>query len=168
MIHGKPSGICIREDLSQTTVDNSSFVPHYIVGEEDITLEPLPPLSGLQRKLRQELYGEDRLVETKKKQLTNSSGGSHSLGWWRLWSPRGTDSSGSAPNGSPNPTDAGRENIKTAAGKYHSKHYADESKRRSMFNKFKMSNNVRSKFASNARGSSGKPPGSSRFGSGRG
>ena len=88
MSAGQPSGICIREDSQETTVDNSSFVPHYVVGEQ-LTSASLPQLNASQMALRKGLYGDDS-VSRGATNSYNSGGSSYVRNWFRSY---GSDSS---------------------------------------------------------------------------
>jgi Glutathionylspermidine synthase preATP-grasp len=53
---GEPAGICIREDSTDTTNDNSCFVPHYVTGPPELTPDSLPRLTARQSDLWSSLY----------------------------------------------------------------------------------------------------------------
>jgi hypothetical protein len=62
VVNGMPAGICFREDLAETTNDDSCFVPHVVTREGSSApkskIDFKYPLSAKAKRLRGELYGK--------------------------------------------------------------------------------------------------------------
>ncbi|CAK4612489.1 unnamed protein product [Aphanomyces euteiches] len=124
MVHGLPSGFCIREDAAETTNDNSSFVPHYIVGE-NWSNDSLPTLSRAQSSLYKSLYPAENQAKktgtTASSQHASGSGG-HTSGLWSYYHNYfgGTKESSSSTNAPPgaSPTQDIKTNVQTKARAY--------------------------------------------------
>ena len=159
VIFGQPSGICVREDSSETTLDNSSFVPHYTTGNKKLSVQPLPACSTRQSELRADLYKE--IQPTGARSVHSNAVGSGGGGWWGLF--RGSPSQSSSAT-TQNPVDY--ENIKKNARAYHSK-YHTTAKNQARNNSFKRSGETRSKYAARSRTGAGHSH-VHGFGSGRG
>jgi glutathionylspermidine synthase len=118
VIHGKPSGICIREDVADTTLDNSSFVPHIVIGKP--FQEELPTLNDTQTRIRSQLYGHD-------KDITHV--GHSNVGMFRNWF-GGTNQQGAGSGASGTGSSAvnqNKEDIKSKAKSYQAKSATSES-----------------------------------------
>jgi glutathionylspermidine synthase len=150
IIYGEPAGLAFREDVRQTTLDSSSFVPHLVasgaaVAHSLVDVVPLqvspqsdlgdddmphrPRLTPAQAVLRAQLYPGTELRHEGTAR-TGLSGSSNSTGYWRNWghtsSSGGAGSSGSggtaaAAGQSPPPS---REEIKRQAAAENSRQRA--------------------------------------------
>lgn len=135
VIHGQPCGICIREDSLETTVDNSSFVPHYI---EDGSIDGIkyPSLNDIQAQIRKELYKKDDVQFGDDHPVTSGSG--HSVyNWFREsdTSRNNSTTGGTASTGSPqgassttsssanNTKESMKERIKTTMKNFHERKF---------------------------------------------
>ncbi|KAF0692646.1 Aste57867_16285 [Aphanomyces stellatus] len=135
VIHGIPCGLCIREDAGETTNDNSSFVPHYVVGPK-LTDGTLPPLSPEQRALYNSLYPKDESVAEPASLSSGAGGGpragdSSGGGWFPWFRGVGSDSATTSTTSTTtaSPTAAAKENINTKARAHAAQHKATRSPR---------------------------------------
>jgi hypothetical protein len=152
MVRGKPAGVCIREDVSEITNDNSSIVPHYVSAprrDSSTSISrpgsyspafphDLPALSEKHKLLRKKLYPEEDfgLSSRAPRGGHGSGGGGGGWWWWRNSSSsaetKGPSSGTSEPSSKAQPssssTSANADNIRSKAKSYHSKRWSGASR----------------------------------------
>lgn len=122
-------GLCVREDVSETTTDDSCFVPHYVTGprapsadlnSENASRHLYKHLSPAQKKLMAELYDDANALEQRRHRT------SHTGGWWFGNNARNSSTTGGPSNanthgnasGGANPRSATAEDIRQRARRH--------------------------------------------------
>jgi glutathionylspermidine synthase len=145
IIRGKPSGLCVREDVSSITNDNSSIVPHYVAASKRRGMHSpnfsknLPTLSAEQIALRRKLYPETNSAQTDPVRGGRGSSGGGGGWWWFRDNNQRTSSGGSSSGSS---TDSGtgtasgssnaskEDRARSKAKAYHEKRWGNAPNRR--------------------------------------